>query len=48
MPSLTEFLNAQAEQLQAQAPERDKVRQEWVEAVERLIQQVETWLAKGA
>lgn len=47
MPSLADFLKEQAQQLLAQAPERDRVRQEWVEAVERLIRQIEMWLVQA-
>ena len=44
MSNLKEFLQEQARGQRAAAPERDQVRQEWVEAVDRLMSQLEGWL----
>jgi hypothetical protein len=45
--TLTEFLKEQAEDLRAQAPERARIRDEWVAAVGRLIDQLEQWVRQA-
>lgn len=47
MSILADFLNEQAAKYRSEAPERERNRNEWVGAVERLIQQMEGWL-RGA
>lgn len=47
MTTLAEFLEKQATQERAEAPERERKRAEWLAAVERLLQQMETWLREA-
>ncbi len=47
MSTLAEFLKEHGEKLRAGAPERAKRREEWVAAVERLVQQIEGWLRQA-
>ena len=47
MQTLADFLREQAEQEHAEAPERERKRADWLAAVERLLQQIETWLREA-
>ena len=47
MGSLKEFLAEQAERLQSQESEAAKKRDEWLKAVDRLIQQIKSWLTEA-
>ena len=44
MANLADFLRDQEAQERAKAPERERQREEWLEAVECLLRQMETWL----
>jgi hypothetical protein len=47
MTTLAEFLKEQAEEQRRQAPQVEQKRQEWVGALEGLLQQMEQWLEKA-
>jgi hypothetical protein len=47
MNTLAEFLTEQAQQMQAHAPEWKKKRDEWVQAVNRLTDQLEVWVRRA-
>jgi hypothetical protein len=44
MSILADFLKGRGEQHRAQEPTRRQVREEWVQAVDRLLKQIEGWL----
>src|ERR1700722_5479510 len=44
MSNLAEFLKQQAERVRSATPERRQKREEWLQALERLFQQMEEWL----
>src|SRR5947208_2762695 len=47
MSTLTDFLKEQAEERHSQAAERLRRREEWVASVQRLLNQVKTWLRQA-
>lgn len=47
MTTLADFLNEQAAQERAEAPERERKRDEWIQAIERLLQSMEEWIREA-
>ena len=44
MATLAEFLRTEGQEFRAKVPERERKRQEWLQALERLYRQIEDWL----
>jgi hypothetical protein len=44
MSTLQEFLKQRADHLRASSPERVRIQNEWIEAVDKLLKQIKQWL----